>query len=59
MLTPGAMSSGDTDELRDRTAEARAKAAALVAESRAIRELNKRLIDEARRVKGMCNPMPG
>jgi hypothetical protein len=44
------------DELRNRAAEARAKAAEAIAEAKAIREANQRLLDEARRVRSIPRP---
>jgi hypothetical protein len=45
-----------TDELRERAAEARAKAAEAIAQAKAIREANERLIEEARRLRDIPGP---
>lgn len=48
-----------TDELGDRAAEARAKAAELLAEAKAIRDVNRRLIAAARRLREISRPKRG
>jgi hypothetical protein len=44
------------DKLRVRVAETRAKMAEAVAEAKAIREANERLIEDARRVRDIPRP---